>query len=305
MSLLPRRDPSSSLRPWVSVLRHRGRGLTAAVFIAPMLIFISVFSYYPAVRALIGAFTAWDGFNAPSFVGFRNFIELVHDPVFIASLWHVLIWVMVAIPLALFPAFAVAELIFHLKRRRQQYWYRTLFIVPMVLPGVVPILIWEFGFYSPGGIIDRVLHSSREWLLAPHWALAAMILMGFPWVGAFNLLILYAGLQNIPADILDAAAVDGISPFGRIWRIDAPLVTAQWKLLAVLAVLGSAQNLLTPLLLTGGGPLDATMTPVLYMYQSAFTSDRYGYAMAISVLLFVAIMALVIINLRFIQSSPD
>ncbi len=291
---------STKIRPDGTGRRlKRSDTANAALFILPGLVMILIFSYYPVVRSLIGAFTSWDGFNTPVFNGVANFVALVRDPVFLASLWHVGMWVVVAVPLAIIPSFAVAELVFNLRSHGAQRAWRVVFVLPMVLPAVVPILIWEFGIYDPGGILDRVLGVSTAWLLNTHSALWAMILMGFPWVSPFNFLILLAGLQNVDASLFDAAQVDGASIWQRIRSVDAPLVLGQIKLLLVLAVLGSAQNLLVPLLLTGGGPLNATMTPVLDMYQSAFVADQYGYAMAISFVLFLVIMGLTLVNMRF------
>ena len=260
---------------------------------------ILIFSYYPVLRSMVGAFTNWNGFGAPIFNGLANFLSLLHDAVFLQALLHVGLWVVVAIPLAIIPSFLVAELVFNLRSHIARHVYRIAFVVPMVLPAVVPILIWEFGIYAPGGILDRVLGVSTEWLLSVHTALWAMILMGFPWVSPFNFLILLAALQNVEPSLFDAAYVDGASRWQRIVRVDVPLVLGQVKLLTVLAVLGSAQNLLVPLLLTGGGPLNGTMTPILYMYQSAFVADQYGYAMAISFVMFLIIMVLTLVNLRF------
>lgn len=282
--------------------------LIAYAFIAPTFVFILAFSYYPAIRALVGAFTQWDGFNPPSWVGLANFIEAFHDPVFLSSLGHVGLWTLVGIPLSLIPPFIVAEFIFQLKSQRAQYVYRTLFIISMVLPGVVGILIWQY-IYEPSGLLNAVLRVMglealrHAWLANPHLALWAVILMGFPWVAPFNLLIYYAGLQAIPGELFDAAAVDGATRWWRVLRIDIPLVMAQVKLLLVLAIVGVSQNLLTPLLMTGGGPGNATTTPVFYMYDVAINFDQYGYGMAIAFMLFVVVMALALVNMRYFQSG--
>ena len=278
------------------------------LFIAPTFVFILAFSYYPAIRALVGAFTQWDGFNPPIWVGLANFIQAFHDPVFLASLWHVGLWTLIGIPLALVPPFIVAELVFHLRSTRAQYVYRTLFVIPMVLPAVVGLFIWEY-IYEPTGLLNALLKDMglgflrHAWLANPQYALWAVILLGFPWISAFNLLIYYAGLQAISGELLDAAEVDGASRWTRIRKIDLPLVMPQVKLLLILSIVGVSQNLLTPLLLTGGGPGTSTTTPVFYMYQTAIDYDQYGYGMAIAFMLFVVVMALALINMRYFQSD--
>lgn len=277
-------------------------------FVLPTFVFILGFSYYPAIRALVGSFTEWNGFTAPTWVGLQNFIQAFHDPTFIASWAHVALWTVIGIPLSLVPPFIVAELIFQLRSQRWQYLYRTLFILSMVLPGVVGILIWE-NIYEPSGVLNALLHDiglgflRNAWLASPHTALWALILMGFPWVAPFNLLICYAGLQAIPGELLDATSVDGATRWRRVLKVDLPMILPQIKLLLILGIVGVSQNLLTPLLMTDGGPGVSTTTPVLYMYQVAINYDQYGYGMAIAVLLFLVVMLLAVLNMKFFQSD--
>ncbi len=284
----------------------------AYLFLLPAFAFVGALSYYPAVRALVGAFTSWNGVSAAHWVGFANFTAAFHSGEFGVSVVHVLIWAAIGIPLGLIPSFLVAEAIFRLSSRRAQYWYRTLFILPVVLPGVVGILIWYF-FYEPGGIVDTLLKAlgftkfaELPWLGDMHTALGSLIFMGFPWIAAFNLLIYYAGLQGISSEIFDAASVDGCTWFQRIVRVDIPLLMAQTKLLLVLSVIGVGQILVQPLLMTNGGPgIDTTMTPVLYMYQQAIDYDRYGYSMGVAFILFLALMVLTIINMKYFRTDAN
>ncbi|MHB1628002.1 MAG: carbohydrate ABC transporter permease [Bacilli bacterium] len=282
---------------------------TAYLFLLPCFLFVGVFSYYPAIRALVGAFTSWNGVGAANWVGLSNFAQAFNSQTFDASVLHILIWAVIGIPLGLIPPFLVAEAIFRLRSGRAQYIYRTLFILPVILPGVVGILIWFF-FYEPGGIIDSLFSALglsafqyQPWLGNPHTALGSLIFMGFPWIGAFNLLIYYAGLQGISTEIFDAAAVDGCTWWNRVLRIDIPLLLSQTKLLVVLSVIGVAQVLIQPLLMTGGGPGTSTMTPVLYMYQAAIDHDEYGYSMGVAFILFVVLLILTILNMKFFRTD--
>ena len=292
-------------------VRTEKKEWTAYLFLLPCLLFIGVLSYYPAVRALVGAFTSWNGVGAANWVGVSNFVHAFQSQTFQSSAVHILIWAIIGIPLGLIPSFVMSEAIFRLKSERFQYIYRTLFILPVILPGVVGILIWFF-FFEPGGVIDSLLSSigftslaNQPWLADPHTALWALILMGFPWIGAFNLLIYYAGLQGISTEIFDAAAVDGCSWWNRVIRIDIPLLMSQTKLLIVLSVIGVAQVLIQPLLMTGGGPGTSTMTPVLYMYQAAIDQDQYGYSMGVAFILFVVLLVLTVLNMKFFRTDSD
>lgn len=286
--------------------RKTNQAIIGYAFLVPTFAFIASFSYYPAFRALIGAFTSWDGFNPPKWVGFGNFRQLFADTTFIQSVGHVLIWSALGIPLALIPSFAAAVLIFHLKSLRMQYLYRTLFVLTMILPPVVSILIWQ-EFYAHSGVLNMLLSAMglgrwrHDWIADPNSALWAVILRGFPWVIPFNLLIFYSGLQSISAELFDAAAVDGAASLRRVLFIEIPLVLAQVRLLLILSIVGVTQDLLTPLLMTGGGPGTSTTTPVLYMYQTAVQYDEYGYGMAIAFLIFIVVMGLSIVSMKYFR----
>lgn len=280
----------------------------AVIFLLPTLILVAIFSYYPAIRAGVTAFTHWDGFNPPEWVGLQNFIDVFADPAFRKSVLNVAIWTAFGVPLAIIPSFIVAELIFRLRSDRAQFFWRAVFVAPMILPPVVVMLIWQF-LFGLDGPINVVLRSiglgeyARYWIGDPKFALAALIVLGFPWVRAFNVLIFYAGLKSIPSEVLEAAAMDGAGRWRQLIHIELPLTFGQWKLLLVLSIIGVTQDLLVPLVLTAGGPGNATLTPVLYMYQRAITYGQYGFGMAVGTLLFVVVLVLSILNMRFLRTS--
>jgi raffinose/stachyose/melibiose transport system permease protein len=282
------------------------RSLTGYLFVLPTLIFVGYFLYYPAYRALTGAFTDWDGFNPPEWIGLENFRRAFSDAVLREAARNNLIWAFFDVLLAIVPAFIVAELIFHVKRARLKYLYRMLFIVPAVVPFIVTVLLWRY-YYQSDGLINLILGKiglsglERAWISDPGTALLALALMGFPWVNAFNMLIFYAGLQHIAPEVLEAAELEGATGLRRVWTIDLPLVLAQFKLLVVLALITSGQNILVPLLMTRGGPGYSTYTPALYMYDTAVEYGDFGYSMAISFMLFVLILGLTALNIRFIR----
>jgi raffinose/stachyose/melibiose transport system permease protein len=130
-------------------------------------------------------------------------------------------------------------------------------------------------------------------------------LVGFPWIAGINFLIYLAGLQGIPTEVMDAAAVDGATGFRRFWLIDLRLIMGQIKLLVILSVVFSLQSFVLILIMTNGGPGYASMVPGLLMYKAAFQDGRFGYACAIGTVLFVVIFALTYINMRYIRSETD
>jgi ABC-type sugar transport system permease subunit len=160
-------------------------------------------------------------------------------------------------------------------------------------------------------VIDERILSTREAALTKSWlgnentALGAFIFMGFPWCGGVAVLIVLAGLYSIPQDLFDCAKVDGVGPFRRIFTIDIYLIAGQLKLLVVLAMLGTIQGFMGQMILTDGGPGTATLVPALHLIHHAFKYRNLGYGAAIAVLLFLIMLTLTFINMRYIRSSEE
>ncbi len=287
------------------------RARISYLFVLPTISLLLLFSYYPILSALGHAFTEWKGSGAAIWVGLANFQELMHDDVFLDGIGNTLKLLAAHLVISLTAPLAVAEMIFALRGERSQYVYRVLFVIPMVVPGVVILLIWGFLYDDNVGMLNQVLqavglgHWQQSWLGDPKMALYSLMFLGFPWVGGFALLIYYAGLQNVSTDVFDSARLDGASGLRRFRSIDLPLLMGQIKLLVVLGFIGGLQGFQTQLLLTNGGPAYATMVPGLHLYQNAISFDRMGYACAVGVLLFLAILGITYLNLKYLRSSTE
>ncbi|MDR0669516.1 MAG: sugar ABC transporter permease [Treponema sp.] len=278
--------------------------VAAVVFLLPTAVFVLGFCYYPALRAIIGSFTKWDGFGDPKFVGFNNFITLFKDPVFLVSVRNVLYWSAGSIVIVMTAPFIGAEMMFNLPSKRAQYAYRVLFVLPIVVPAVVTILIWTFIYEPSFGLLNTllvdVLHIPRD--MIPNWlgdsrlVIPSLLFMGFPWMSGLNLLIYYSGLQDISGDVIEYAELDGCTGFKRVLRIDIPLVGGQIRLLLILSIIGTLQNLTVPLLMTNGGPGYDSYTPGLYMYFKTFRMGDFGMGFTIATVMFVVIFILTLIS---------
>ena len=272
-------------------------GWPAYLFLLPSLLLMFYFSYTPAYTAVTRAFTDWDGLNVPNFTGLENIQRAVTDPVMRQAAVNSIIWVVAGLVLAIVPPLLTAELIFNLRGQRRQYFWRSVFVVPIVVPSLVLLLMWST-FYRSDGLINTVLADlglgilEHDWLSDPKTALGSLILLGFPYIDVFFLLLLYAGLQGISPEVFDAAQLDGAVSWRRIRAIDLPLLRPQLSLIALLSVIGNLQYFLSPLVLTSGGPGYATTVPALLMYNTATKFGEYGYAMAIATLLMVVVVIL-------------
>lgn len=280
-------------------------------FIFPTLLLLVVFSYYPIFSAFYHSFFEWKGSGEATFIGMANFRELIGDSVLRKSAWNALLLMAFGIGVGITLPLLVAELIFHLKSGAWKYFYRVMFVVPMVVPGIVMLLIWGFIYDYNLGVVNTFLrsvgmdHLARAWLGDPNIALYSMMFIGFPFVGGFGLLIYYAGLQGISKDIFESCSIDGASPIRRFFAVDFPLLLPQTKLLVVLGLINGIQGFQNQLLLTNGGPGYATMVPGLHLYLNAISYDRMGYACAIGVALFAIILLLTYLNLKYVKTETE
>ncbi len=281
------------------------------LLILPTLALLLTFNYYPAFSGLYHAFTDWSPGARTDWVGLSNFRFLMEDRFFLSGFRNAAILVVVSVAKTMTVPLLVAEFIFNLRNRFSQYWFRTLFVVPIVLPAVVEILVWN-NIYDPAiGLLNESLKLvgleewTRVWYGDASVALGSIIFIGVPWVNAFALLIFYGGLISISNEIIDASLVDGASTWRRFWSIDLPLLMGQIKLLLILNFINAVQTFELVYLTTGGGPGAATYTPALELYYLAMRMDRMGVASAIGMILFFIILAGTIINMRFVKSSTE
>lgn len=292
-------------------IRRKYNGFWGYGMLIPAFALMITFSFYPPIVAIIFSFSNWDGFNPPSFTGIQNYVSILTDHVFWLSMAHLGVWSIIKLILEIAMPLIVAVVIYHLKSQRMQYIYRVLFVVPMVVPMMVQLMVWSF-IYSPQiGMLDRVLKAwglggfIQNWLGDPHLALYSLVFVGFPFVIPFNLLIFFAGLQSIPESVFEAAKLDGVSRLRIFFTIEVPLVLGQIKLLMILTIIGLLQNIALPLVLTNGGPGYSTYIPGLYMYITAFTNGELGLGMAVAMLLFVIVLFLTLIQVKFIRPSTE
>jgi raffinose/stachyose/melibiose transport system permease protein len=281
------------------------------LFVLPTMALLALFMYIPAATALDRSLYSWDGVTRPIFIGLANFSTMVADPVMQQSFVNVLKLAAFAVTVQAFVPLLVARFILSLRSTRLQYVVRVLFVIPLIVPQVVLFLIWGFLYDPDYGAINQILTSlhlgglTQAWLGDPNLALYAIMFIGFPFVDGFGLLIYTAGLQAIPGELLQAAAIDGAGTWSRFWRIELPLVIGQIRLIMVLNMIWAIQSFTSILILTQGGPGNATYVPGLALYWNAFQYEKMGYACAIGAVLFVVMLGLTFINLKYVRSRTD
>jgi raffinose/stachyose/melibiose transport system permease protein len=287
------------------------RNLPLYGLIAPSFLLLAVFCLVPFLWAFWTSFQDYEVGGESRFIGLANYAEYLADPTTLPSFANMAFLTLFHIATVLvFPLF-VARLIFGLSSERAQYVYRLLFLVPIVVPGIAGTLIWRGMIYNDNGLVNETLRLlglgslARGWLSDPAAALPAVAFIGFPFAGGINVLIYYAGLNAIPESVQDAAQLDGSSGLGKFFRVELPLLMSQVKLLVILTIIGGVQAFEGMLALTKGGPGFRTMLPGLWMYLNAFSFQRMGYACAIGVVLFLLILGLTVINLKYLRSAEE
>lgn len=297
-------------RPVRQTLIRMWRSRISYFLIAPTILLLLIFNYYPAASGLYHSFTEWTPGVDTVWVGFAQFEKMADSNYFWIGMKNAVLLAVAAFAKLTIPLL-VAELIFHIRSNFMQYAVRTLFIIPLVVPSVVGVLLWV-NIYDPNiGLLNESLRSlglndlTRTWLGDRSTAMSAIIAIGFPWISPFALLIFYGGLITIPQELFDAAKVDGATWWHRFTQIDIPMIMSQIKLLVILAFIGSLQEFQLIFLTTGGGPGNVTYTPALELYYNATRFNNYGLASAMGTFLFLMIMGGTIINLRYVRSQTE
>ncbi|MFT4233555.1 MAG: sugar ABC transporter permease [Microbacterium sp.] len=287
--------------PGLGGRRRRGARVQRTVLIylalAPLVVIIALFAYYPALAGIFWSFFDWRPAAESTFIGFGNYLTMLSDEIWWRSFRNLGIIFVFSIVSWVFPLLA-AELLVTLRSERWQFVARTLLILPMAFPGVVTALLWGFLYQPNKGVINRVLEAvglgdlAHNWTGMPDTALFALLFVGFPFIAGLPFLVFYSSLQNIPKEVLEAAELDGVTRIQRFWRIDLPLMASQVRLLVFLVVVGTLQYGFVAYVLTAGGPDNATIVPILRMINVAFAGGDWGYSAALSTTLFLITMLL-------------
>ncbi|HEY0946345.1 MAG TPA: sugar ABC transporter permease [Opitutaceae bacterium] len=268
-------------------------------FLAPALALVTIFVAWPVASALRLAFFETDGLGHTRFVGLGNFIELARDPLLWVSLRNLAVFGALTVPLQTFGPLLGAKLLHSLGTGRSAYWYRTLLVVPVVVPGVVTLLTWQ-QIYANEGPLNQTLRAvgldawTHSWLGEPGTVIPAIVAMGMPWTGGVFVLLYLAAFMAIPNSLYEAARLDWARSWQIFWHIELPMLKPQMRLIAALSFLGIVQNFENIQILTNGGPINASLTPALHLFKNGFEFGQLGYASALGVVLLVATAALVL-----------
>jgi N-acetylglucosamine transport system permease protein len=280
--------------------------------ILPTIILFSLFVIYPAIQVFSKSFYNWSGIgDGMKFIGFKNFVEVLNDDVFLISLKNTGFLMVVVPTITLFLSLILASVLSQGKLKEKSL-YRIVFFFPSILSFVVIAILWSFIYHPNMGVINALLnaigmeHLEKAWLGEKGtvmWVIA--ITMIWQAVGYYMVMYL-AGMDNIPAELYEAASIDGASPIQQFFKITIPMV---WEIIRITIVFSINGVLVISFLLvqimTAGGPGNSSQVVLHYMYQQGFTNANFGYAMAIAVFVFMISIGLSIISNKLSNREID
>ncbi|MFC2149678.1 carbohydrate ABC transporter permease [Candidatus Auribacterota bacterium] len=276
------------------------------LFVLPNFTGFLIFTSLPVVASFIIAFFQWDLITPAKFVGFQNFINLLgfhkeagsivaNDPDFWKFMGNTC-FLMIGIPLNM-AASLVLALIMN-KKLRGIVIFRTVYFLPSICAGVAIFMLWQWIYNPDFGLLNNIINKisfgifkGPEWLTSTEWAKPALILMGvWTQMGGYNMILYLAGLQSIPQELYEAAAIDGANPWQKFWHVTWPMLTPTTFFIFIMSMIGGFQGgFEQAYIMTGGGPAGSTTTIEYYIFNNVYVWQHMGYAAAIAWILFALI----------------
>lgn len=275
--------------------------LAPYLFILPNTIIFLIFVIVPSIYGIIYSFTDFDGLSKPNFVGLGNYINILSNPDFWSVFERTLIYVILVVPLIYLFSLLIAMLLS--KEFKFKGLFRAVIYWPSMISFIIIGLTWKWIFSESGGILNYILVLLKlhpvEWFTNPINANITIILATLWSRIGFYMVIFIAGLKNIPKNYYEAASIDGANKFQMFRNITLPLLKPTSFLVIILAMIEAFKAYPLVLSLTDGGPGNATTYIVQYIYQFGFQKSELGYASAMSVILFLILGILIIIQYKF------
>lgn len=279
---------------------QRRRNVAGWLFASPAMILFAVFVAFPFGFAFVLAFMKWDLLTAPSFVGMSNFAALFSDPLLPKVLGNTFIFAFASVVTHLGFGFLLALGVNSLLNRAASYFVRASIFFPFLISWAAVSLLWKYVLDPTFGFVGQYA-AMIGWHIpnvftSPQWALPAIIFIDLWHTLGFTFIILLAGLQTVPRELIEAAQVDGASTWQVFWRVTIPMMSPTLFVATVITFIGAFQIFDPIQIITRGGPQNSTKTIVMYLYEKGFQAFDMGYASAVALLVFVIIMLVTVLQ---------
>lgn len=285
--------------------QHENRTAAAWLFLSPAMAAIAMFFVVPVVSALIMSFTDFDiyalgNIETVRFMGFKNYIRIFETPLFWVAMKNTFYFVIVGAPLSVAVSLGAALMV-NAKLAKFKPFFRTVYFLPVVTSLVAVAVVWRYLFHPANGLLNYGLAyfgiDPIDWLGNPTYAMPAIILMAVWKSFGYNMLIFIAGLQNISEELYEASHMDGAGGWRQFVDITIPMLAPTTVFVVMITIIGYFQLFAEPYIMTEGGPMNATTSIVLMMYDQGFRWWNMGYAAAIAFVLFAVILFFTIIQM--------
>lgn len=286
--------------------RRRRETVAAAVFLGPDLIGLIVFVLLPIVFAIYVSFFSWNLISPMKFIGLENYQRLVGDAEWWASLGRTFQFALIYVPLLFALALGLAVAFTRLTSRAASA-LRSAYLLPFAVTSVIASTLWMFLYTEKTGYLNAFLNllgiPDQPFIGSPTQAMVSIVVVVL-WINlGYTSLLFFSAIKEIPASITEAARLDGATGWQTFWRITLPLIRPTSIFVIVTSTIAAFQILDIILVMTGGGPADATQVGVLYIYQRSFERLEMGYGSALSVVMFVILLVLSLVQLRLSRAS--
>jgi ABC-type sugar transport system permease subunit len=275
------------------------------LFVAPYLLHFLVFVAFPVFFSLYLTFHKWNIIAPVEFVGTANYSRMFHDRMFWKAIYNTFKFLIIHIPLQIIFALALAE--FLNQNIKLKGFYRAAFFLPVIVSGVVVTILWQQLFGFDTGLINRLLvmlgFGKVGWLIDPNIAMGSIAVMA-TWknVGLYVILFL-VGLQTVPSSYYEAAEIEGASHWQKFRHITLPLINPTIFMVVILSTIGGFSLFIEPYIMTGGGPLNSTLSSVLYIYKQAFQYYHMGYSATLGFFFAFLILVVIMIQKKYIETK--
>jgi len=277
----------------------RRQPLTAYLLLSPALVLYIAFIGIPLIGIVIISFVQWDLISAPKVVGLANYRMVAHDPQLGQTLWNTFLFDIMTTAVHLILGLGLALAVTTVRSRVIRYWARTAIDTPFLMSAGVVALMWSYIMADGTGPLNYYLHrigiSAPNWLASGTWSLPGLVIIDVWATIGFTFIIFLVGLQAIPADLYEAASIDGANAWGRFRRVTLPLLSPATFIASATAFIGAFEIFTWPLIDTNGGPGIATQTVLLYIYREAFQNYQFGYSAVVSLINVAILISFVVV----------
>lgn len=275
------------------------------LLVSPYLVHFILFVAFPVGFSIVLTFHKWNIISPMEFTGLNNYIRLFNDKTFLKSMGNTIIFLLIHIPLQIIFALFLAEILNQKIKLRGVF--RGAFFLPVIVSGVVVTILWQQLYGYDTGLLNRLLVmiglDKIGWLTDPNIAMASIAVMA-TWknVGLYIVLFL-VGLQTVPTQYYEAADLEGATHLQKFFKITLPMINPTIFMVMILSTIGGFSLFIEPYIMTGGGPLNSTVSAVLYIYKQGFFYYHMGYAATLGLFFAFIILAVIMIQKKFIEKD--